>query len=302
NSYQAARLTLEKLRSNLRGEEVKIAFMKDRQEVFERLIQLCLYRLPDPRAAEEAFLYMEEAKSRSLRELLFSRLRAFSSSDSESEFAPRLRDLRRELNWYYGRIEAEQLSRETIRPEKIQLLRDEARIRENEFQRLLREHSLDTGDKRLEISATLTMEKIRDALQEETTLVEYFRVRDRLVAAVFTRAGLQIFPLGALSRVTALLRSVRFQLSMARLHLKTNVQFERSFLEATQAHLKDLYDEVVAPLRQSLQGRHLIFVPHDILHCLPFHALFGGTDYLVDSFTISYAPSASIYTLCHTWQ
>jgi len=38
------------------------------------------------------------------------------------EFAPRLRDLRQELNWYYRRIEAEQLSRETIRPEKIQRL------------------------------------------------------------------------------------------------------------------------------------------------------------------------------------
>jgi len=302
NSYQAARLTLEKLRSNLRGEEIKIAFMKDRQEVYERLIQLCLHRLPDPRAAEEAFLYMEEAKSRSLRELLFSRLRAVSSSDSELEFAPRLRDLRQELNWYYRRIEAEQLSRETIRPEKIQRLQDEARIRENEFQRLLREHSSDTADRRLEISATLTIEKIRAALQEETMLVEYFRVRDRLVAALFTRAGLQIFPLGALSRVTHSLRSLQFQLSKARLHLKTNFQFERSFVEATQVHLKDLYDELVAPLSQSLQGCHLIFVPHDILHCLPFHALFDGTHYLVDSFTISYAPSASIYTFCHTRQ
>ena len=300
NSYQAARLALERLRSSLRGEEIKIAFMKDRQEVYERLIQLCLRRLPDPTAAEEAFLYMEEAKSRSLRELLFSRLHACSSSHSGSEeFGPRLRDLRQELNWYYGRIEAEQLSREAIRPEEIQRLQAEARIRENEFQHVLREHSLNVVDRRLEISATLTIEKIRDALQEETTLVEYFRVRDRLVATAFTRGGLQIFPLGLLSRVTHSLRSLRFQLSKVRLHLKTAVHFERSFLEATQAYLKDLYEEVVAPLRQSLQGCHLIFVPHDILHGLPFHALYDGTHYLVDSFTISYAPSASIYALCH---
>src|SRR5206468_5633651 len=114
------------------------------------------------------------------------------------EFEPRLRDLRQELNWYYGRIEAEQLSRETIRPEKIQRLQAEVRSRENELQRVLREHSLNTVDKRLQISAALSTEKIRAALQEETTLVEYFRVRDRLAAAVLTPTGLEIFHLGRL--------------------------------------------------------------------------------------------------------
>src|SRR5438105_8708636 len=79
--------------------------------------------------AEEAFAYMEEAKSRSLRGLLFGCLRAFSSSDSESgsdsgsgDLQRRVRDLRRELNWYYGRIEAAQLSREAMNPEKIRQL------------------------------------------------------------------------------------------------------------------------------------------------------------------------------------
>jgi CHAT domain-containing protein len=102
-----------------------------------------------------------------------------------------------------------------------------------------------------------------------------------------------------LSRVAYLMHSLQFQLSRVRLHRKTTVHFERSFVETTHFHLKALYDQVVAPLCQSFQGCHLIFVPHDILHCLPFHALSDGTHYLVDSFTISYAPSASIYTLCH---
>jgi len=35
-----------------------------------------------------------------------------------------------------------------------------------------------------------------------------------------------------------------------------------------------------------------------VLHYLPFHALFDGNDYIVSSFTFSYAPSAGIYTLC----
>jgi len=34
------------------------------------------------------------------------------------------------------------------------------------------------------------------------------------------------------------------------------------------------------------------------LHRLPFQALFNGQEYLIDEFTISYAPSASTYALC----
>ena len=31
---------------------------------------------------------------------------------------------------------------------------------------------------------------------------------------------------------------------------------------------------------------------------MPFHALFDGTRFLIDDFTISYAPSASVHRLC----
>jgi CHAT domain-containing protein len=39
-------------------------------------------------------------------------------------------------------------------------------------------------------------------------------------------------------------------------------------------------------------------VPHDFLHYVPFHALFDGRSYVTDSAAVSYAPSASVYTLC----
>jgi CHAT domain-containing protein len=39
-------------------------------------------------------------------------------------------------------------------------------------------------------------------------------------------------------------------------------------------------------------------VPHAFLHRLPFQALFDGTRYLIDDYSVSYAPSASVYYLC----
>src|SRR5438094_3973668 len=53
------------------------------------------------------------------------------------------------------------------------------------------------------------------------------------------------------------------------------------------------------PYASPCRDNRLVVVPLDLLHNLPFHALFDGNHYLVDTFTISYAPSASIYTICH---
>src|SRR5260370_18473709 len=73
-------------------------------------------------------------------------------------------------------------------------------------------------------------------------------------------------------------------------------------LQSTQAHLKNLYQELIAPVRDLLNAKHLVFVPHGLLHYVPFHALHDGESYLVDRFSISYAPSASIYALCQQTQ
>jgi CHAT domain-containing protein len=75
-------------------------------------------------------------------------------------------------------------------------------------------------------------------------------------------------------------------------------RFEQPLFQATQSHLESLYAELIAPLRRHLQVKHLIFVPHGPLHFLPFHALKNGDSYLCDTHTISYAPSATVFTLC----
>ncbi|MFZ0922197.1 MAG: CHAT domain-containing protein, partial [Candidatus Acidiferrales bacterium] len=65
-----------------------------------------------------------------------------------------------------------------------------------------------------------------------------------------------------------------------------------------RAHLGELHEELMAPLSDYLGACHLVMVPHGVLHYLPFHALFDGERYLIDSHSISYAPSATIFALC----
>ena len=298
--YQAARQALETLRSILRGDELKIAFMKNKLEVYEGLVRLCLKRESSPSTAEEAFDYMEKAKSRSLRDLIFDRAHPIPHlEEGESELVRQVRDLREELNWYYHRIELEQLRQEDRSAERLEQLQAQARARENQFLHLLRElPSSEAEGAGLHSVSTSPLEAIRTALGPDTTLIEYFRIGEQIIAAVVTHESLEVIPLTLVSRVSKLLRMLQFQLSKFRLGAEYITGFQNYLLQATKAHLGELYQELLAPLHHRLQGHRLVFVPHEILHYLPLHALFDGQQYLTDSFIVSYAPSASIYTLC----
>jgi CHAT domain-containing protein len=300
-SYQAARQAFEMLQSNLRGEDLKIAFIKNRLEVYEHLVRLCLERSVEGAAAEEAFGYMEQAKSRVLRDLIFRRPQPLPLGDSgQSELVRHIRDLREELNWYYHRIELEQLRPSERSPGRIEQLQAAARDRENELVRSLRElppsEAESTG---LEAPAFTSLEAVRRALTPDSVLVEYFRIGERIISALVTREHVEIVPLTLVSRVRNLTRLLQFQLAKFRLGPQYSRAFQKPLLEATEAHLQEMYQEVFAPLGPRLEGRHLVLVPHDVLHYWPFHALLDGKRPLIESFSVSYAPSATIFALCH---
>ena len=297
DSCQKARESLETLRSSLHGEELKIAFMKNRLEVYESLVELCLMRSERPDGSAESFGYIEMAKSRSLAELLMRSGPAIRPADAgQSDLVRRIREMREELNWYYRRIEIEQLRAEEPSPERIEKLQKEALAHENELLHVLRD--LPQSESAAHGPAIRSLDAIRSSLPPDAALVEYFSLKDQFIAAVVTRDELKIVPLTPVSRVINLLRMFHFQISKFKLGADYARTFEKSMLGVVQAHLRQLYEEVFAPIRAHLSARHLIIVPHGVLHYLPFHALLDDTGYLIDSFTISYAPSASIFTHC----
>src|SRR5229473_8527098 len=100
-AYQKGRAALETLRSSLKAEELKIAFMKNRLEVYESLVGICLGNGDRPESLEEALGYIEQAKSRSLTELILQGGSPAPPSDAtQSELVRRIQELREELNWY----------------------------------------------------------------------------------------------------------------------------------------------------------------------------------------------------------
>jgi CHAT domain-containing protein len=300
SAFKSAREALETLRSSLRGEELKISFIKNRLEVYESLVELCLGRESDQAAAEEAFTYVEQAKSRSLMDLFARPAPAVTENDTgQSELVRSIKDLREELNWYYNRIEREQLQPEQQSAERIAQLQQEARDREKKLVSVLQDASAtDASDAGLQMPSHVPISTIRAAIPPDTLLVEYFRVRDRILVCLLGRDTLEILPVTLERRVAGLLRLLQFQLSKFRLNPQYLEAFHDSLVQATQSHLKELYDELIAPVASRLKANHLIFVPHGSLHYVPFHALFDGSQHLIDRYTVSYSPSASIYALC----
>jgi CHAT domain-containing protein/lipopolysaccharide biosynthesis regulator YciM len=301
-SYQSARHALETLRGNLRGEELKIAFIKNRLEVYENLVELCLAGHDRPGAAEEAFTYVEQAKSRSLMDLFLRPAPAFTEKTTgQSELVRSIRDLREELNWYYNLIEREQLQPEQQSPERIASLEKKAQRHEKELVRILHDATdADAAQAGLQMPSHVPIATIRAAIPEDTLLVEYFQVRDRILLCLLGRETLEIIPVTLETRIASLLRLLQFQLSKFRLGPQYLETVRDSLLQTTQAHLKELHDELIAPVAPKLKANHLIFVPHGLLHYVPFHALFDGNQHVIDRFTVSYSPSASIYSLCQT--
>lgn len=298
-AFKSARTELETLRSSLRGEELKIAFIKNRLEIYEDLVEICLSSSPNASKKTEAFEYIEQAKSRSLINLFFRPVQTSSGSEpGVSELVRSMRDLREELNWYYNLIEREQLKPEALSADRIAKLQRQARSRETELLRILREATdRDAEEAGLQTPTNLSIADIRKALPEGTLVVEYFAVRDRVLVCLLGKKKLEIIPITLTIRVAGILRLLQFQLSKFRLGSQYVSGFQSSLIAATNAHLRELYAELIAPIRTQLECEHVVFVPHGILHYVPFHALSDGSQYLIDQFTVSYAPSASIYAL-----
>ena len=299
-AFLKAKESLEAMRSRLQGEELKISFLKNRMQVYESLLDLFISGDGSDATAEEALAWIEAAKSRSMIEMIFQSGQSLPLGETgQSDLVRRIRDLREELNWYYHRIELEQLRPEEKSGERLDTLQKKAQSHEKELLRTLRElPARERENTTLEAPSDLSVKQLQSALPPDATLVEYFSAGDRLLAAVVDREEIRILPVTVLPRVTHILQLLRFQLSKFRMGSEYVRRFEEPLLRATQSHLESLYDELIAPLRQYCRGKRLIIVPHGPLHFLPFHALRRGEKYLCDAFTISYAPSASVFFAC----
>ena len=299
-AYRASHARLENLRSHLEQDELKVGFLKDKLAVYESLV--CLTLAGERRTAEleTAFAFIEQAKSRSLADLLAFRAHALPArGGAKSGLVEQVHGLRQELNWYYRQIDIAEVGPGPRSGEQIERLREVSRDRETELVRALRDvMAKDHEFASLQVAGTMGIEAIRSTIPKGAVIVEFYEARGTILACVLSKDSLEIVPVSVASRVRHLLRLLQFQLSKFRLGHDYVKSFGDALHGATLKHLGELHAELLAPIRGLVEGRQLVIVPHDFLHYVPFHALHDGRRYLVDDCVVSYAPSASVHHLC----
>lgn len=302
-AYLQAHERLENLRSHLKTEETKIAFLKDKLAVYESLVRMCLGRGDSPAAREQAFAFIEQAKSRSLADLIAPRgARPVALRQAQAVLIEQVATLREELMWYTRAIHMlESGGSSPLRTPHLEKLRRAARECEQRLVGImtnLRDESPELAN--IEQGKPIDLDSIRSVLPGDALLLQYYRVQDTFYACLLTRRDLRIVPVCAASEARRVLQLLRFQLSKFRLGPDYTARHQALLLDAANAHLRTLYKHLVEPIREHLTAHHLVVAPHEFLHYLPFHALLDGDSCFGDRYSISYTPSASVHYLCAT--
>ena len=298
-AYEKAHRKLDDLRSHLGKEELKIAFLKNKLAVFEGLVVTSLAVHSRFCSEHDTFAYIEQAKSRSLADLLAFRTSTLFSRVEQSPAMAQFRDLRQKLNWNYHQIELEELNPGGGSKERVRTLRQQSREYEDAMVKAFSQvQSEDSEFANLQTAKTISARDLQRAIPEKTMLVEFYSARNRFYVCLISRDSLRIIPISGVMEVREKLRLLQLQLAKFRLGDDYVRRMEKWLLQATQAHLEELYTLLIAPIRHFLVAEHLVMVPHTFLHYLPFHALSDGKRYLIDDFSMSYAPSGSIFALC----
>ncbi|MET0857323.1 MAG: CHAT domain-containing protein, partial [Telluria sp.] len=262
--YRRAIDVVEQQRASINTEASKIGFVGDKQALYGRAIA-CALAL---KQAEQAYDYIERAKSRALVDLLAGK---GAGVDLKGQDGERSR-LLAELDDAADRALA-------------QLPLNMAKAGAAEGRGALRSHSqtLRTRDPALASLVSvgaLSLPEVRRFLRTDEVLLEYYVHGDQLV----------VVGVGPSSVVTATIDAAP---------LEREVRAFRAAIEGrqpdTKALAQSLYTRLLGPVEQLIAGRNLVIVPHGSLHYLPFAGLHDGKNYLAASHAMRYLPSASVH-------
>lgn len=132
------------------------------------------------------------------------------------------------------------------------------------------------------VNALSLSEVQNQAIDAQTTLLEYFVMDEHMLAWVIDQDHFDVVDLGI----------TRAELT-GQVEFFRNLITDRDFDADTAA---DLYNTLFVPLKPHIRHSNLVVVPHGVLHYLPFAALWDPetSRYLIEDYTLTYAPSASV--------
>ncbi|MBE3558114.1 MAG: CHAT domain-containing protein [Ktedonobacteraceae bacterium] len=310
--YERAIQGIDEVQSRLLLDE-RTSFLEDKSSLYQRATQLALRR----GHKNQALIYVEKSKSRMLgdylRHNIAIRLRAGDSAGEE--ILEELARLREEQAWFSsivyegenetGLSDTAVMRRRAVNPQQA---RQEMQLRERQIEQLLEKLQLRAaGDLVARPHADWTnsiVTSLWPSLERNTVMLEYYLIHQDLYIFTLTRGGtdVRVVP-GALPELERLMSLWQVNLDLASQATgETDEESAWSF-EGLMANglglLQKLYNLLLQPAADLLAVyEHLVIVPYGILHYLPFHCLFDGSQFVAERLYLSYLPAASLMNIC----
>lgn len=286
-AYRKAIEVIEEIRGNFTIEEFKATYLENRQEVYDRLIQLLL----DENDPEEAFFFAERARSRAFLDMLGNRSILFREGAAD-EWTLKEQDLRlriQKLHKMLARSSTQDEQDAVSRQSRETGIYRELETARREYSEVLTRLKLSNPQHLAAVTVEpYSMNEIRSSMDPGSCMVVYWTFPEKTCIWVVSdkQHWFETVPAGS--------DTLDVLVQQARQFIASNA------MSRMEKPLRELYNILIAPVEEVLEKyNYRTIVPKGSLHFLPFQALMDKNgDFLVDHCVISYAPSASVWKLC----
>lgn len=295
--YEEALSLSETLRKNLMLDDFKMSFAGNHAWLYQQMVSLCVRT----GRTEEAFEYIERSKSRALVDMLASATDKIAPKELSPAEVEKVAALKIKLDILRKQMCQRKSGDEDAASESRQ---DKAIV---EIAEIEREYNKTFGKIKIkdpEWASLSTVEAIsigelQTILDPGSLFFDFHQAADQTVIVAVKRecpAVIYRIPIDLNEEAENV-----FQLFSALSEGKNTDMRSHEYIKKIKQPLAHFYELIIKPLAHSLDGiNHIIFSPHQFWHYLPFSALYDNEtkQYLIDTYSISFAPSATVLAQC----
>lgn len=274
---------LENQRRLIPGLEMRSSVFENQVSVYHDLIEI-LIDTSAPRFSQ-VFKLVESARARGFRE------RQIATGGSVPQDLQQKRTLLGSLVMRLEEAESRDLTSRD--KDEIHKLRQQVLSLEKDISRRARRlESREAVSRRWK--GGIDPDEVIPLLGANETLVEFFALKDRIIALVLQRdeKSLRTLP-SPVEHMRSAVESLGTQLDFMAATASRPIGSLDFHREACEADLKSLFEMLISPLSDLLPATgRLTIIPHRFLHLVPFECLHDGEDYLHERWDVVRCPTA----------
>ncbi len=284
--YKAAIELIERERSSLGSEGKRIEFLLEKEIVYKRLVPLLI----EVGQLEEAWQYMERARSRAFVDLLAGNLRHLGNAADTNRYQAAIqKQAEIEMLVQEGNVPREVVTEIHGTLRGIKTVKDDTKATTTSVKEGTKTATTAEFDS-LAAVQTATIADIQSVAGRDAAVLAYFVSEEKTTLMLLQDGHLTAWvkPIGR--------EKLAQQVQEFRGLLEGPSKQGAAALQDIHARGRELYRDLVAAPAGALSKSVLYILPHGPLHYLPFAALHDGTGYMLDRVTLLTVPSATVLT------